>query len=210
MNGTKDHRVLFLRQFLKHPRQIGSITPSSRFLERRIVALADIPAARTIVELGAGTGGTTRAMLKAMPADARLLVIELNPHFCDLLKHIDDRRLIVQRGSADELREALARHRLAAPDAVVSGIPFSTIGPAAGTRIIETISELLNPGGRFVAYQVRNQVDALSRRILGIPHVEVELLNVPPVRLYRWQKAARPASPTVERRNAEPAVAKAR
>lgn len=196
-----DDRVLFLKQFLRNPRQVGSITPSSRFLERRIVELAGVASATTIVELGAGTGGTTRAMLAAMPPHARLLVIELNPHFCRLLKRIEDPRLVIHCGSADALLETLKRYGLAAPDAIVSGIPFSTIGRKAGLRIIETIRDALAPGGRFVAYQVRNQVDELSRPVLGAPYVEVAFLNVPPVRVYRWAKpGAGPAVTTLERR----------
>ena len=61
-----DPRVLFLQDFLKRPREVGSIIPSSRFLERRIVRCAELRNASTVVELGPGTGGTTRAVLRAM------------------------------------------------------------------------------------------------------------------------------------------------
>lgn len=181
-------RAVFLHEFLKHPHQVGSIIPSSRFLERRIVELADVRPSRTIVELGGGTGGTTRAILGAMSPGATLLSIEINPQFCALLRRIRDARLIVYCGGAQELREALSRHGLAAPEAVVSGIPFSTMSRPAGSRILETISAALAPGGRFVAYQVSKQVDDLARPLLGRARVEVELFNIPPMRLYRWQQ----------------------
>lgn len=185
-----DDRVLFLKEFLRNPSQVGSIIPSSRFLERRLLDLAEIRSAQTIIELGAGTGGTTRAILAAMPSDAKLLTIDINPRFCDFLRHIDDPRLIVHCGSAVELQELLARYGLSAPDAVLSGIPFSTIRRDIGSRIIETISSALAAGGRFVAYQVRSQVADISRPIMGPSQASVELLNIPPVRLYRWEKAA--------------------
>lgn len=183
-----DDRVLFLREFLKHPRQIGSIIPSSRFLEKRLMELGEVASAKTIVELGSGTGGTTRAILAAMPEDARLLCIEINPRFCAWLENIKDPRLIVHCGSAADLRELLEQYALPAPDMVLSGIPFSTMGDELGTRIIETIHSTLSPGGRFIAYQVRDQVSNLSSPIMGTPHFERELLNIPPVRVYRWQK----------------------
>jgi phosphatidylethanolamine/phosphatidyl-N-methylethanolamine N-methyltransferase len=188
LHSMIDHRVLFLQEFLRNPRQVGSITPSSRFLERRIVQLADIASARTIVELGAGTGGTTRAMLRAMSANARLLAMEINRQFCASLRRIDDARLVVHYGSADELHDVLSGLRMPAPDAIVSGIPFSTIDHVAGSRILEAIASVLAPGGRFVAYQLRKQVDTLSRPLLGPAHVELEPFNIPPIRLYRWQK----------------------
>ena len=144
-NRTTNHPLLFLQEFFKHPRQIASITPSSRFVERRIVQLADVDSARTIVELGAGSGGTTRAILAAMSASARLIAIEMNPRFCDVLRRIDDARLVVHCGVAQELRQALLRHGSATADAVISGIPFSTIGHGAASSIIQMIWDMLAP-----------------------------------------------------------------
>jgi len=85
LNQVITDRIVFLQQFLKRPQQVGSITPSSRFLERRIVKLADIASARVVVELGGGTGGTTRALLRALSPTSTLLTIEINPQFCELL-----------------------------------------------------------------------------------------------------------------------------
>jgi len=183
-------RVVFLQEFLKRPRQVASIVPSSRFLERRIVEMAEIQSARTVVELGAGTGGTTRAILGVMAADAKLLVIEINPQLCELVGRITDARLIVHCGCAHELGNVLASYGLSAPDVVVSGIPFSTINRVTGLQILDTISAMLAPGGRFVAYQVSDQVNALTSPLLGSAQIEVELFNIPPVRLYRWEKRA--------------------
>ncbi|MBI4633766.1 MAG: methyltransferase type 12 [Deltaproteobacteria bacterium] len=194
----KSDRAVFLQEFLKNPRQVASIIPSSRFLERRVVELAEIRRARTVVELGAGTGGTTKAILAAMSPDAKLLIMEINPHFCALLGRIKDERLIVHRGSAQELQNAIFLYGLAAPDVVVSGIPFSTMSHIAGARILKAISSALVPGGRFVAYQLSSQVDDLSRPLLGPARVEVEFFNIPPLRLYRWDKGDGKHSPSPE------------
>ncbi|MET1081643.1 MAG: methyltransferase type 12 [Burkholderiales bacterium] len=184
-------RVIFLQGFLKRPLQVGSIVPSSRFLERRIVELAEVKSARTVVELGAGVGGTARAILDAIPETTKFLSIEINPAFCALVERIQDPRLIVHCGPAEELRATISHYGLPAPDVVVSGIPFSTMSRTTGSRILETISTVLAPGGRFVAYQVSGQVAALARPLLGPARVEVELRNIPPIRLYRWEKSPR-------------------
>jgi len=183
-------RMVFFREFLNHPRQVASLIPSSRFLERRIVDLAQTRSAQIVVELGAGTGGTTRAILKAMSPSARLLSIEINPRFCALLRRIKDPRLTVHCGGAQELREAISLYGLPAPDVIISGIPFSTLGRSVGRRIIETISAALVVGGRFVAYQISNHVEELSRPLLGPARVEMELINIPPLRIYQWEKHA--------------------
>jgi phospholipid N-methyltransferase len=183
-------RIAFLRGFLKHPREVGSIVPSSRFLERRLVELGSVRSAKTVVELGPGTGGTTRALLRAMPRDGRLLCVEINPDFHALLAHIEDPRLIAHLGSAEELREIVAGYGLPAPDAIVSGIPFSTMSHARACRILDAIAATLAPGGRFVAYQVRDRVHRLCRPYLGRARVEFELLNIPPLRVFQWEKRA--------------------
>jgi phospholipid N-methyltransferase len=180
--------MAFLQEFLKHPLQVGSIIPSSRFLERRLVELGEVRSAGTIVELGPGTGGTTRAMLGAMAPHARLLSIEINPDLHAMVSRIADARFIPHHGSADRLPETLSMYGLAAPDVVVSGIPFSTMSPATGARVLEGIAAVLAPGGRFVAYQVSSRVDSLCRPILGPARVHTELFNLPPLRIYRWEK----------------------
>lgn len=185
-----DDRAIFLQQFLRNPRQIGSVIPSSRYLERRVVALADIAHAKTVVELGTGTGGITRAVLATMSADTRLLGIEINPRLHQLLTGFDDPRLIAHFGSAEQLSEILRRHQLPAPDAIISGIPFSTMDRELGSRILAAIADTLAPGGRFVAYQVSAQVARLARPVLGIPRRQIELRNIPPMRVYRWDQPA--------------------
>lgn len=180
--------MVFIQEFLKHPLQIGSIIPSSRFLERRIVEAAGVASANVIVELGPGTGGTTRAILRAMPQHAKLLSIEINSNFHALVNSIEDERLITHLGSACELKEIIALYDLDAPTAVVSGIPFSTISRSAGSQILEAVSSLLAPKGRFVAYQVSNRVATLCRPFMGPEQSATELLNMPPMRIFQWGK----------------------
>jgi phosphatidylethanolamine/phosphatidyl-N-methylethanolamine N-methyltransferase len=181
-------RLTFFWEFLRHPLQIGSVLPSSRFLEQRLLKTAELASARTVVELGAGTGGTTRAILRAMSPEARLLCVEINPHFYRLIDRIKDQRLVAHLGDACELRALLSAYGLGAADAVISGIPFSTMSQHAGAEILVAISSVLGPKGRFVAYQVSDRVAALCQPILGTGRVDLELLNIPPMRVFLWEK----------------------
>jgi phospholipid N-methyltransferase len=191
-----DRRLAFFQGFLRRPQQVGSVIPSSRFLERRLVKISAVRDARTVVELGPGTGGTTHALLRALAPEARLLAIEIDPHFAVMLRReITDPRLIIHEGSAEHVAEALAGSGLSAPDVVISGIPFSTMPARVGESILRSVWAVLAPGGRFVAYQFRDRVAVLGKRILGWPDVDVELLNVPPMRVYSWRKN-RPARET--------------
>ena len=183
------HRVFF-RGFLRQPALIGSVIPSSRFLERRIVEAAGIAHSRMVVELGPGTGGTTRAILRALPRRAHLLAIEINPEFVNYLKAYPDPRLGVYLGSAEHIRGALETFDHTRPDAVVSGIPFSTMSAEIGRKILREIWACLAPGGRFVSYQLMHRVAFLEPVLLGDPHVQLELLNIPPLRVFSWHKPA--------------------
>ena len=189
---SKDAPGLFFRSFLERPMEVGSIIPSSRFLERRVTRCARLDKASVVVELGPGTGGTTQALLRAMRPDAKLLSIEINPRLAESVsQRIADPRLIVHCGSATDLAEALTAHGLPAPDAVISGIPFSTMPREVGLGILRAIRDSLAPTGCFVAYQVRDKVAVLAREVFAKPsRTELEVRNVPPMRVYRFDAGA--------------------
>lgn len=190
-NTAAAGHIEFLKGFLRNPAQVGSVIPSSHQLEQRLVDRAGVRDARTVVELGPGTGGTTRAFLDALPPGATLLGIEVDPGFHRHLRSsIADSRFILQQGSAEDIDEYLRLHGLAPPEAIVSGIPFSTLPTDACDRIAMRIAQVLRPGGRFVAYQVRAHVAGYMSRYLGSPALEWEYRNVPPVRVFTWVKRA--------------------
>lgn len=181
-------RLTFFQEFLKHPLQIGSVIPSSYFLEQRLLKTSDLRSASTVVELGSGTGGTTQAILRSMSPQARLLSIEINPEFHRMIKRISDERLIAHHGNATELGEILPMYGLGAPDVIISGIPFSTMSQSAGSTVLAIISSVLPNHGRFVAYQVSNRIMTLCQPFLGRGHMEFEFFNIPPMRVFRWDK----------------------
>jgi phosphatidylethanolamine/phosphatidyl-N-methylethanolamine N-methyltransferase len=179
----------FLRGFIEHPGEVGSIIPSSRMLEARIIRNAALAGARCVVELGPGSGGTTRALLRKLSPNARLLAIELNSDFSEKLRAGQhDPRFAIENESAERIGELLAKHKLPAPDAIVSGIPFSTMPPDVGDRIAKEIGKVLAPGGRFVAYQITDYVVRYSRQYLGEPRIDWEMLNIPPIRTFTFTK----------------------
>lgn len=188
-------QAAFLRGFLRHPGQVGSVIPSSTRLEQRLVRCAHPADAAVVLELGPGTGGTTRALLAAMRADARLLAIEIDPAFnAHLSRNIRDPRFSAHLGSAEEIEQTLAAYRLPAPEVIVSGIPFSIMPAEVGDRIAAAIARVLAPGGRFVAYQVRAHVTGYASPYLGTPQRQWEWINIPPVCVFTWTKSQAPAT----------------
>ena len=188
LGTTWSDRLAFLGQFIRHPRQVASIVPSTRFLERR-VARSLVHRAGVFVELGPGTGGITRAILERIPAESRLIAVELNPILADRVARIADPRLVVHCGNAEDLPEILREHRCDRADAVVSGLPFSTIGRRRAKRILDAVSRSMASDGEFIAYHIRGTLERLAGSRFEAVDSSTEWLSLPPMRIYRWRKA---------------------
>ena len=70
---------LFFRRWLANPLEMGSVVPSSPALCRRIVRAARRGPDEHVLELGAGTGVVSRALLESGVPPERLTVVEIVP-----------------------------------------------------------------------------------------------------------------------------------
>jgi len=177
--------LLFARNFFKHPRMLGSIIPSSRFLVRDLMRQVDWRRARVIVEYGPGVGNITAEVLKRMHRDAHLVVFETNDDFVDFLRRsIPDPRLTVVHGSAADVARVLGDLGLGQADYVISGIPFSTMPEQVSTEIVRATRRSLRPGGRFLVYQFSRAVARFLKPEFENIREAFEPLNILPARLY--------------------------
>lgn len=177
--------LLFARNFLRHPKMLGSIVPSSRFLVRRLLAPIDWTQARVIVEYGPGVGVVTWQILRKMRPDAALIVIETNPEFVTFLRSaIADPRLKVVEGSADKVVEILQDSGYTKADYIISGIPFSTMAPDVRERTLRYTHLALAPGGVFLVFQFSTRVLRDLRRNFRDVRRRFEFLNVLPAHLF--------------------------
>jgi phosphatidylethanolamine/phosphatidyl-N-methylethanolamine N-methyltransferase len=183
--------IEFFKGFLKNPREVGSVIPSSRFLTRRTLECGDVRDARVIVELGPGTGVLTRHALEHMRPDAKLVAIEISSDFVEVLRaQFPDPRVHVHHGSATEIEAALAKIGERSADLVMSGIPFSTLERGVGLATLRAAKRVLSPGGRFVAYQFRSKVRDFGEPVFGTrAETHSGFWNVPPMKIYVWRQA---------------------
>ncbi|HEX5387356.1 MAG TPA: methyltransferase domain-containing protein [Gemmatimonadales bacterium] len=177
--------LLFGGNFFRHPRMLGSVVPSSRFVVSRVLGPIDWERARVLVEYGPGVGTMTASMLRRMRPDAALVVLETNPAFVRYLRRaFPDPRLHVVHGSAEQAPDALRRLNLEQADYVVSGIPFSTIPAPVRERILRHTRELLDPAGLFLVYQFTRAVLPDLQRLYAEVREAFEPRNVLPARLF--------------------------
>lgn len=187
--STRTQLGLFARNFIKHPKMLGSVIPSSRFLVGQLLSQIDWDRAEVIVEYGAGVGTFTRELLSRMSPDAHLLVLETNGDFVEFLRDsIRDPRLIVAHASAAEVESVLRENGLARADYIISGIPFSTLPPDVRDAIIVATRDALKPDGRFLVYQFSARVLPYLRRTFGEVQRAFQPLNILPARLFYCSK----------------------
>ena len=180
--------LLFAANFFRHPRMLGSIVPSSRFLIRQLLEPVDWEQARVIVEYGPGVGVITSEVLRRMRPDAMLIAIETNPAFVSYLRSsFQDERLHVVQASAEAVDEILRRFGQSSASYVISGIPFSTIPAPVRENILRKTCEVLKPGGSFLVYQFSSRVLQDLERIFRYVRRKFEPLNVLPAHLFFCQ-----------------------
>lgn len=183
--------LLFSRNFLKHPRMLGSVIPSSRFLVKRLLRQVDWPRARTIVEYGPGVGTITAHLLRRLGPDGHVVAIDTNRDFVrHLSRTLPDPRLQVVEGSAADAETVLAERGLGRADYVISGIPYTTMDPGVRDRILRTTHDVLQPDGMFLVYQFTRAVQPYLHEVFAQVHAEFEPRNIMPARLYYCRRHA--------------------
>jgi phospholipid N-methyltransferase len=175
----------FLVGFVKHPRMVGSVIPSSKILIDKMLAPVDWANTKLFVEYGPGVGTFTQHILERLAPDATLITIDTNDDFTRYVsRKFTDSRLIAVTGSAADVRTIVADCGFAHADYILSGLPFSTLPAGVGPAIAAETAEALRPGGAFLVYQFSPKV----RQFIA-PHFEridrdFEWLNVPPATLF--------------------------
>lgn len=176
-----DGRFLDYVKVFLDDKNIGSVTPSSKYLVERLVKSADLSDAKVVVEYGPARGVVTRHILKKMRPDAKLVAVEFNEKFyADLTKIVKDPRLIPVRGDVREIDKILAALGIAHADCVVSGVPFSLFTGRDRHVILTKTSDLLKAGGRFVAFGYTTHLIPMLKDYFSDVDIQFEVRNIPP------------------------------
>ena len=142
--------------------------------------------AERIIELGAGTGCITRALLEHLPRHGRLLAFETDAALRQRLQvRLQDPRLRLTGASAEELHSTLAGEQV---PCVVSGLPFQVMAEASRQCILAAIRDSLQANGRLVAFQYgRRGLPLFQAHFRKVRVLGPVWLNLPPALVFICQ-----------------------
>ncbi|MBM3418238.1 MAG: hypothetical protein FJY17_04870 [Bacteroidetes bacterium] len=176
----------FLQRFLKERKTVGAMAPSSNFLAKKMLSRVDFNKVRLIVELGPGTGVFTEEIIAKMNEETRLLVIELDDVFYELLvEKIEYPNVEIVKASATELLNLLTERNIESVDLIISSLPLANLSSSLKSVILKSCKQSLTKNdGQFVQFQYTLRSHRLLKRIFPNVVVDFTLLNVPPAFVY--------------------------
>ncbi|MDR0271291.1 methyltransferase [Paenibacillus sp.] len=184
--GSIQEKVLFLYKFSQAPKQIGSITPSSVFLAKKMLEPVDWNQVEHIAELGAGTGAITKYIAAENLKRAHVLLFEKDSLLCSQITENFPAYSCYE--DACKLTEALQNEQIEHLDCILSGLPFFNFPQQLRDQLMEQIVTSLKPGGLFIAFQYSQQMRKQLSSLFDIEHIHYVPLNIPPAFVYVCRK----------------------
>lgn len=183
----------FLRAYLRAPREVGALVPSSRRLADAMTAWVDWAQVRAVVEFGPGTGAVTEVIMEAVPERCAVMLIERDEIMArSLQRRFADARVV--HGTVERAREYCEEAGIGRVDAVISSLPWASLPPKVSARCLASLKMILQPHGAFATFaQIQGLWLPGGRRLNGLlPRVfenversSIIWRNAPPALVYR-------------------------
>ena len=171
--------LVFLERFLRNPREVGALFPSTRHLGLQMVDGLQLQQGNLVLEYGPGTGALTDVIRERLLADARYLGIEREASFCTILgQRMGD--LAFEHGRVEDVESILRRRDLPAPAAILSGLPLILLPTMH--EIVTTAARILRPGGTFRTFSyIQSYPTPAARRLRQLMSATFAQFSISPL-----------------------------
>ena len=189
-----NENIEFLKAFLKNPGKVGSITPSSPELARKMIEGITPRSDNTVLELGVGTGAITRFLQEIVSDDESYLGIELD---ADLVRsfgrNYPDMKIV--QGSACDAAAIHTGSGIGKIGYIICSLPFASLPSEVGKRIFLEIEKFMQQGCTLRTFQYAHSYyfpsgirfrESMSKRYGKSKKSRLIVKNVPPAYTLTW------------------------
>lgn len=181
--------IKFIIEYLKSPRTIGAIAPSSKELANKMISHINFKSAKCIVEYGPGTGVFTEKLVNKKKQDTLLILIEFNKKFYNQLKEKYNKynNVIIINDSAENIDKYLKKYAAPKVDYIISGLPFASLPKEVSNKILKNTEIILKDHGLFITFQytlLKKEYIASYFKYISIERV---IFNLPPAYVLKCQ-----------------------
>jgi phosphatidylethanolamine/phosphatidyl-N-methylethanolamine N-methyltransferase len=185
MSFTPPTPFIFVRSLILNPRAMGALAPSSPKLSQLMASLVD-PTNSSVLEIGAGTGAVTRALLARNVRPDHLIIIERDPSLAAFLRH-EFPGVRVRCGEAVHLSRILSDESIRRVDTVVSSLPLRNLPRVDRIKTVRAMVNALAHKGQLIQYTYFAGCPIPSSRLgLEAERLGRVWLNLPPASVWRF------------------------
>ena len=179
--------LLFLRSLLNNPLKMGALAPSSPKLSRLMASRVD-PGPDPVLEIGAGTGVITRALLQRGVSPERLFVIEQDPFLAAFLER-EFPDVCVRQGEALDACCILAEETVGRVRTIVSSLPLRNLPHADQLETVRAMMSALAQGGQLIQFTYAAGCPIPSQKLgLKAECLGRVWMNFPPATVWRFTR----------------------
>ncbi|MDN7240321.1 rRNA adenine N-6-methyltransferase family protein [Planococcus sp. N028] len=177
----------FISQYVKHPRSVGAVLPSSPQLTQQMVASINFDIAQCIVEYGPGTGVFTDQLIQKKRENTLLLVFENNEKFHRILqqKYEGIKNVHIIYDSAEHVSRYLRKYGFTNADYIVSGLPFASLPKEVSEQILTETRKVLGTEGEFITFQYTKFKQKYFKTFFSDIEINKVILNMPPAFVFK-------------------------
>lgn len=182
-----ENETRFIRSWLESPLLTGAVAPSGKVLAQTMASYVDPRRRGPVIELGPGTGPVTEALLLQGIEQERLILVEYNEEFCQLLKRRFPRATIVQ-GDAYEAGEVLDDVVTEPAAGILSSLPLLTKPLDHRLDLLADAHRMLAPSAPFIQFTY-GMLPPIPTRSPHYTAVSSERIwkNFPPARVWVYR-----------------------